>query len=222
MTQALLPRQKLEREFALDPSLLLYLPLYELDGASFMSRDHYGHLCTVTGAIWTLQGRIFDGLNDFISCGTINITAPLTVEVWWNHDTIIGGTDYIFFQQVGFTGWFLRTAVGGPPVTLQMALLDGVGQHLFNTVKAWTLVEAGTWFHTAFTFDGIDGIWYIDGVAETPINDPFVMVTGAVALTVGRNANPMDGLIGEARIYNRVLFPHEIQRNYLASKWRYK
>ena len=56
-------------DFIFDPSLVLYLPLYQPDGASFASRDAYGHLCTVTGALWTPQGRTFDGADDIIDLG---------------------------------------------------------------------------------------------------------------------------------------------------------
>ena len=56
--------------FVFDPSLVLYLPLYEMDGASFASRDAYGHRCTVTGALWRPNGRYFDAVNDGINCGT--------------------------------------------------------------------------------------------------------------------------------------------------------
>ena len=54
-------------DFIYDPYLALCLPLYMLDGASFMSRDAYGHLCTVTGALWRPNGRYFDGVDDLIS-----------------------------------------------------------------------------------------------------------------------------------------------------------
>ena len=52
--------------FLLDPSLVLYLPLYQLDGASFMSRDAYGHLGVNYGSTWTPQGRSFDGVDDYV------------------------------------------------------------------------------------------------------------------------------------------------------------
>lgn len=35
--------------FILDPRLVLYLPLWKLDGASFADHSAYGHLCTVKG-----------------------------------------------------------------------------------------------------------------------------------------------------------------------------
>ena len=52
--------------FIFDPSLVLYLPLHQRDGSSFMSKDAYGHVCTVTGAVWTPEGRLFDGVDDYI------------------------------------------------------------------------------------------------------------------------------------------------------------
>ena len=63
-----------------DLSLVLDLPLWKLDGTSFMSGDAYGHLCTATGALWTPQGRSFDG-DDKIDCGSINILKDLTSEL---------------------------------------------------------------------------------------------------------------------------------------------
>ena len=70
-------------DFIFDPSMVLYLPLYELDGASFMSKDAYGHLCTVTGALWTSQGRDFDGIDDSITLPTaFDSLTDLTLEAW--------------------------------------------------------------------------------------------------------------------------------------------
>ena len=69
-----------------DPSLVLYLPLYGQDGASFMSQDAGGHLCAVTGALWRPDSRYFDGIDDKINCGhspALNLTSGVTVEVWF-------------------------------------------------------------------------------------------------------------------------------------------
>ena len=79
-------------DFIYDPSLVLYIPLHQLDGSLFMSQDAYGHLCTVTGAAWTLQGYDFDGTDDKIDCGSNTILDNLfdgggTVLAWINVDT---------------------------------------------------------------------------------------------------------------------------------------
>jgi hypothetical protein len=70
---------------ATDPDLVLYLPLWSADlkGDSFYSKDSYAHLCTVTGALWTPQGRHFDGVDDKIAVpyhSVFQITAEVTVE----------------------------------------------------------------------------------------------------------------------------------------------
>jgi len=60
-------------KFIYDPTLVLYLPLRELDAGKtpgyFTSRDHYGHLVTRRGAIWTPSGCYFNGTDDWLDCG---------------------------------------------------------------------------------------------------------------------------------------------------------
>src|SRR3972149_6505876 len=96
---------KVRRKFQYDPSCVLYLPLYELDGASFASRDAYGHLCTVTGATWGLQGRTFNGTSDWINCGTSSILVPpqITLE-FWLYITESGAMTYAIAERRGYGG----------------------------------------------------------------------------------------------------------------------
>ena len=95
MITALRSRAELELDrFALDPYCKLYLPLWKLDGDSFMSKDAYGHLCTRYGtgtappAHWTPQGWSFDGVDDYLDCGsapsldTVFGSTTLTLEAW--------------------------------------------------------------------------------------------------------------------------------------------
>ena len=67
--------------------ITLSLPLWKRDGTEFIDESPYGHLCTVTGALWGTQGRFFDGADDVIDCGgdasIAAITGDLTLEVWW-------------------------------------------------------------------------------------------------------------------------------------------
>ena len=69
--------------FIYDPSLVLYLPFYQLDGASFMSKDKHGYPCTVTGALWRPDGHYFDGTDDKIvvpDAASLDITTGITIE----------------------------------------------------------------------------------------------------------------------------------------------
>ena len=70
---------------------------------------------------------------------------------------------------------------------------------------------------------------YIDGSLETPSVTNNTLgarsILNNVNLRIGSRdggGQPFSALIGEARIYNRALTPLEIQRNYLATKRRYR
>ena len=70
----------MERDFVFDPSLVLSLPLWKLDGAKIRSEDAYGHLCTAYGALWRPAGRWFDGINDYIGIPSSVIQLNFTSE----------------------------------------------------------------------------------------------------------------------------------------------
>ena len=214
---------EIKRDFIFDPSLVLYLPLYELDGASFMSRDAYGHLCTVTGALWTPQGRSFDGTDDYMDCGrgsSIDLTGALTIEAWLNIPTDSSVNAYLITKREGSTNQY-------------MVLIDADVKPLFLCVGAAsesitgnTALTKGRWHHLVCKTDGTTGYILLDGEEDKSgaVNSP---TTKAVNLFIGaRGDSPAAGYlqtyIGEIRLYNRDLSHLEIQRNYLATKWRYR
>ncbi len=211
------------RDFIRDPSLVLDLPLYKLDGASFMSRDAYGHLCVVTGALWRPQGRDFDGNDDYIDCGG-GIGLPIgnsdrTIELWVKPDTLANWTGFFLYGTLAAGGAILfytgsdgdRLLLGrhGLSVTSSLVLTTGVFQHIVATVSAGDQVN--------FSLDGQHaGPYTLSGI-DTTLNVTYIGMGG------GACDDPnMDGLIGEVRIYSRALTPLEIQHNYLATKWRYQ
>jgi len=40
----------------------------KVDGPSFMEKSVYGHICTVNGALWQLDGFFFDATDDYVNC----------------------------------------------------------------------------------------------------------------------------------------------------------
>ena len=99
-------------DFIFDPSLVLYLPLYELDGASFMSKDAYGHLCTVTGATWTPRGRSFDGTDDHIALPQAAYQVAgdgddLTILIWYEQLPVSVGTIFMLSGATLYRPYFL-------------------------------------------------------------------------------------------------------------------
>ena len=211
-------------DFILDLSLVLYLPLYRLDGASFMSKDAGGHLCTVTGAFWTPKGRSFDGSDDRIVVpdhAALNITTPLTMELWANMAVLVNRPLLFKPYVASFTACNYGMATRYNTNALQVGFGDG-GQYRLKFGGAVT----GGWHHLAGVIVSADDIRvYIDGEDVGGAYEGPVTTLTAMAgnLELGHfGALWLEGLIGEVRVYNRGLTPLEIHRNYLATKWRYQ
>lgn len=209
-------------DFIFDPSLVLYLPLYELDGASFMSKDAYGHLCTVTGALWRPNGRYFDGIDDYITVSdtaSLRITGNLTIEGW------VKLNDNAGFET--FTARYYAREFEARFTNGVMVFLDGDGANC--NVYTGTNAAGTNWVHVAWV-RGTTFTTYINGLFDKS------QALGAYTVTAGTNdviigarkiaaepaSNFLNGIIGEMRIFNRALTPLEVQHNYLATKWRYR
>lgn len=217
-------------DFILDPGLVLYLPLYEPDGSSLMSKDHYGHLATVTGTLWTPRGRTFDGVDDIITCGSVSQVDSLTtmtVEAWVKPNVGTFGVADIaaIVSKYGVTdlggGWISHKAQFYPWFT-------GGVQH--TSGPSVTSIDDGNFHHIAGIYDGDYLRIYVDGIQEN-ISAHFpglTFGTSLYGLSLGARTtlpNPNDhffaGIIGEIRVYNRALSALEVQQNYLKTRWRY-
>ena len=203
-------------DFIRDPSLVFDAPLYKLDGASFMSKDAYGHLCTVTGALWTPRARDFDGVDDEIIAPDhpaldidTSATGGLTLEAFIKRGET-GSLDTVFWKGRNYS-----LAIRGSN-ELEFGFYDG----------AWRIYGgSGTidtsWHQIAVVFvDASKVNFYIDGVLDIARDTTFTSSPVTDALTIG--GTDFKGLYGEARVYNRALTPLEIQHNYLTTKWRYR
>ena len=222
--QATLDRIDSPEGFILDPSLVLYLPLYRLDGASFMSKDAYGHLCTVTGALWTPQGRIFNG-DDYIDCGNdASLThTKITIKAWIK--TLSAARQIIVSKFDANTGdWGYVFRVNETTGVVQWQLTD----YSADTLTSNSAVNDGNWHEVTVTSDQINLQIFIDGVIDntkacaTAIGDSAFSVLVGAWWNAANKAYYFIGTIGEVMVYCRALTPLEIQRNYLATKWRYK
>ena len=226
-------------DFIYDPSLVLYLPLWKLDGASFVSKDAYGHSCTVTGALWRPKGRYFDGTDDAIRCGSSSSIDDIfdgggTLMAWINPASdgeLNNGR--ILTKYTTNLGW-----------TLSTKLDDGSGvvvrcyYYWSGNDGDWALtnrdITLNVWSLVAFTLNadtaGNTPLIYVNGdskaVTETTASTGTRATDAAQILAIGNNPadtnNTFDGLIGEVMLYNRILTPQEIQNIYLATKWRYR
>jgi len=181
--------------------LVLYLPLYALKGSQFKSVDAYGHTCTVTGALWRPDGRLFDGADDKITCGSnVALTfASGTIIIWAystskpNNSWLVAGRDggagvgYIFLG----AGETLSASAGTKYV-------DGA---------AGDSAPTATWHHLA-----------VSGIAITLATLPFKI--GARYNDLADNW--MKGIIGAVWAYDRVCSAEEIAYHRNVTKWRYQ
>ncbi len=201
-----------------DPYLVFSVDLAKHDGATFMSDDAYGHLCTVTGATWGSQGRTFDGINDIINAGRdgllSNIQSPVSFEAWVYSNAY--ETSYMMaLTKVGCLELRLNGVTGKPEF-----VVNDLGTALYPTA----LVNS-TWNHLVGTYNLVNIGISVNGGAPTSAAFSTAVSENSTANVIigGRPTTYMwVGIIGEVRIYNRVLTQSEIQYNYQATKWRYR
>lgn len=221
---------KKNRDFVLNPYVRLYLPLWKRDGAKIASDDAYGHLCTVTGAVWGAQGRTIDatddhivigaaetllfGTGDFTICAWFKATASATNKVVIGNDN--GGNPYYLLRVSATTGfaYFAYRDTGVNSVACQDAAdLTGAFHFLMGTRVGGT------------------ACLYVDGALVSTNTD--AAVTGSVNTggldDIGCDYNGgtrrwfANGIIGELAAYKgKALTLPEVQNLYLATKWRYQ
>ena len=218
--------------FVYDPSCVLYVPFWKRDGITFISDDAFGHLCTVTDATWGIQGRSYDDVGDQI------ISA--------------NSTAFEVTSSTGFTlgCWVKKTAAdqsmlgigfcNNPTQSQRMELWvqqNDAGSnfvYVFSTSgggsSSIAAISAGAWHQLvvsqASNATGNNCLVYLDGVlyASVAVLGYPTWTGGTIACAIGNNANslPFKGTYGEAFAFNRGIIAQEIQRNYQATKWRYK
>ena len=221
MTTGLKPRAELELDrLALDPYCKFYLPLWKLDGDSFADHSAYGHLCTNYGPIWTPQGRSFDGVDDYVDCGvkdSLNLTDEIALEAW------------IKIKDFTTAGYLLARNLAAPSDSMQYGIYLNTDESVYITVEQSTwgsgiIAPIGEWTHlVALIKSGSYQKLYLNGAYQAKTTCPTISSRDWKLLIGMRNNNggqsyPFNGLIGEVRIYSRVLTPQEILDHYIIGK----
>lgn len=210
-------------KFIFDPSLALYLPLGELDGATLMSKDSHGHPCSVSGAIWAWPGRNFDGVDDYVDAGNplaLQFTGDFTLETWLKTSVVArqAALSKIDSNWATDGAWQLGVNTSGYGEFIPGSLT----QYIYGN----TLVADGHWHHLVGIRTGSDFFLYLDGNQDGSNTAGDIDVKTTATVRIGRRyasgALHFSGAIGEVRVYSRALTPAEMARNYLATKWRYR
>jgi len=214
-------------KFLYDPSLVLYVPLYQLDGATFQSKDAYGHLFTVTSATKILQGFEFDGTNDDISTpdhNALDATTAVTLISWFYPYTTADGTETN--QVSGKQGSYIlpldhATAEyrGVFAIQLSSGWTNSEGPYTGWTNNAWNMFTGVYNGADILTYNGITLVKSrtLAGATIVPSTNPFRLGwDGTAGVT---HYTQMKA--GATWVYSRAFSPQEIQRIYLATKGRY-
>lgn len=200
---------------------LLYLPLARnrLRGDTFRSLDSYRHPCTVTGAVWTPQGRKFDGIDDTITAAPA-ASSSYSIGFWMKS---YQAADFdIFYRSNAGGRWYVSTSTVALFVRWQHADASYV-TYTITPIRGWT-----EWSHIAACYDGVSILYtYVDGQLVSSTNVGTLMswsgtITFGYADGISPGSNYYAGLMDEIFMFNSALTAQEIQRLYLATKDRYQ
>ena len=207
--------------------LVLYAPLWhpDLSLSPFKTKDPFQHSGTVTSAVWTPQGRTFDGLWDEIvlpaAAGVMSGAG--TLAFWFKYDSSVGAVDdrILLAKRTAAAGTNYQISISvAAPGNRGVSLYTGGAQQnslYFPTVGQWEYLSFRRTSATSIIF-----------AANCVDKFTFTLDWGAgtgATLAIGNMTNlgdyPVKGTFGDVLGSNLTLTSTEDQRIYLATKWRY-
>ena len=213
-----------------------YISYWRFDGSSGITVYDENHTSNNNGTLtnmntgldngssgWTSSGKYgnalaFDGSNDFVNCGNLNVSSNLTVIIWIKFTST---TEGVIINKWGTTpSWILlKSATTG---TIQGYVRIGSVSKGYTTPSGY---GNGAWHYVAMVYNSSNVTIYVDGnVAGTPIAATGLLDTSpSESVLIGRYTSPatgyFNGLVDEVRIYNRALSNDEINLTMNQSKY---
>lgn len=195
------------------------------EGTGAAARDAVsGEDGPLRGPVWTAEGKVnsaldFDG-NDFLRIHdrpSLRLTKAVTVAAWVKYRTLdlSDSGARLFCKGGGYC--FVIGGPWGPDSRLAV--------YLYGSTSEWrrgnTPLEPEVWNHAAFSYDGANIVFYLNGVADGAVAsagdilpstyDAFIGWDPAAA--PGYHA-PLDGTIDEVAVYGKALAPADIAELY--------
>ncbi len=191
---------------AVDPNLVLYLPLDEGSGTKTYDDSGNGHVGIIERATWItgIAGNAleFDGNYDLLyinETDILNSVNSVTIACW------------IKVQEAGPLRFIVKTNGFG---LFQDDNYTGIAISVPATNNAKGLNPFDVWFQIAGTYDGTDIKFYIDGVLIETTNWPGTMSLGAEMFVVAFYTRCWKGALDEVCVWNKALTAEEVESHY--------
>jgi hypothetical protein len=183
----------------------------------------------VNGPVYANGAITFDGVDDFVNCGTTNIIpGSWTVSAWIKHTPKTGTA--VYFGRSGTAPNYDQTAILGWTSTGNKLFTSGktVGGSYISTTSSFSPSTSIT-YNVVGTFDTSSTVLnlYINGVLDGTRTIGSLFTTGSnlvnqVGCSDGLTpSNFTQGNIYDVKVYNRALSATEITQNFNALRGRY-
>ena len=186
---------------------------YPMEGnANDIAGTNHG---TLSGGPVFTAGKIgqaiqFDGLDDYVDCGTapaLDIRDAITVSCW--------------IKVAAFTkNWEAILAKGDNSYRMSRSATTGNSIHFGcngptgGNLDATAIVTDNNWHHVALVYDGVNKLIYIDGREDARVASTGRINLSTNPLWIGNNsgstARQLGGLVDDVRIYSRALSEAEV------------
>lgn len=171
--------------------------------------------------IKTQRGNfLFNGSNQYIAMGSVELRRDWTFEVWARRNGDVGFS--LFGQGIFDTsrGMHILYETGGRGMIFGLYSNDADYGNNYRP-------PANTWLHWIFTYNNTTFAkqFYANGVLQTPVSAVQSQYLGTGQFNIGAiYSTPQgyaNGNIATARVYPRVLSATEIQQSYNATRWKF-
>ena len=152
----------------------------------------------------------FDGVNDYVDCGTLDITdyTEISIATYFNTDST--ATTQIAFSLEHTTGEDIRFGISAGEIFC--AVDDGT---LYQITEP---VNSDKWYFVVWTFDGSNLKGYINGIEFDSISASFNFSAASGTLNIGRRVGGSlyyNGELANTKIFNTALTAGQVSDLYL-------
>ncbi|PIV54793.1 hypothetical protein COS16_09210 [Candidatus Desantisbacteria bacterium CG02_land_8_20_14_3_00_49_13] len=154
-------------------------------------------------------GIKLNGLSNYVfvpDSPTLDVTDVITVEAWVNVNSFTVNSEIM-----SRASNIIRFYIGQTDRALHVS--QNYGGSTFDD-SGTTALDAGRWYHVAYTYDGTTLAFYVNGELDKQVSRTGLLLTNDSQLLIGRYLTTFNGYIDEVRVYRRALSSYEVRASY--------